>query len=26
VLRVDRSTKEQGIAVAIDTYDFVTEE
>ena len=26
VLRVDRSTQEQGIAVAIDTYDFVSEE
>jgi len=26
VLRVDRSMQEQGIAVAIDTYDFVSEE
>jgi hypothetical protein len=26
VLRVDRSTQEQGVAVAIDTYDFVSEE
>jgi hypothetical protein len=26
VLRVDRSAQEQGVAVTIDTYDFVSEE